>query len=788
MSDNANILESSWAVFINGVQVPHQGFQLEFVKNNLSGGTVTVEPDNLLTQIRPESIISIFAKERFVDDDLDIKDPIEEFQKRYYLYWEGTISGLIYSKSPSDRAIQLQCESLFGVWRRARAFALGIGAIQKSSVISGSVQVAPNAATNSDVYSFLQLTQQFDTPVDVTFSNRLIRMVNHITSFNGVLRQQSTRLRLLNRVGGIQDDLYEGLFFGLSTQILAHSMQVLSEAATVYDTVNHLQQYGFYSNFEIPAPCPVKHLSTPIPTLGLDPIYDTTLEFRQNQLMFLPETFFAMPPACNLIFPDMYRSMTVSRQFYNEPTRTILQSPYNVLRGLEFYIAPPSLIRGLDPRTQQQISGAELFSMVISAISSDSENLSSPYQSKVQNEIVETLSSVSFEELEKGILTNIDSYSFESLAAVARSNDNGDQYTSFITQALGYRHALALYNRSLQINMTGVRDILPGLPAIVFDTDISYLAQVDSFTLNVDPLGVESSTAVFSRARPVVATDYVKIDELSTKVIELVRARGASLNRASQLEPEEAARQRAVIRSNTALAISSILSDFQNSTGIPIPPTFFNPDLLDLPTLDKLYEEEFGCTKLYTGPFAEDEVSRLLPGIAEAQLGEDTPVELQGLYAYASGLNTLNNIFTMFPDIQAFNRQGSQTLPTWQEQRETANPLGGTSFEWASRNFHKRRRLTVAQYLEQHGLVLEPNQVQGSASGNFFVLTPGELVSNPDGWDNSLYSKLVIDGDSDPVIDKLRATAPDYLKTGERRKVILEYATKHFGSRAFSGS
>jgi hypothetical protein len=58
----------------------------------------------------------------------------------------------------------------------------------------------------------------------------------------------------------------------------------------------------------------------------------TTSDHLFNQLL-LPETFFVVPPRCNVIFPDQYSNFSFSRNFLREVTRLSVQGGLGIISG-----------------------------------------------------------------------------------------------------------------------------------------------------------------------------------------------------------------------------------------------------------------------------------------------------------------------------------------------------------------------------------------------------------------------------------------------------------------------
>ena len=67
---------------------------------------------------------------------------------------------------------------------------------------------------------------------------------------------------------------------------------------------------------------------------------------RLNQQIFRPDIWFSAPPTCNVLFPDMYRSVTYARSFLQEPTRLMLKTNDSFFGEDElfdnYYFAPKS--------------------------------------------------------------------------------------------------------------------------------------------------------------------------------------------------------------------------------------------------------------------------------------------------------------------------------------------------------------------------------------------------------------------------------------------------------------
>lgn len=813
MSSNSALLSSDWKVFLDGVEIPHQGFNIEFVKNQLSRGMINLEPDFALVKLRPQTVVTIFANDQYPEDDINFASERDRVLNRYYLYWEGLTTGLTYSKSPTTRLVRLNCESMFGPWTRAKAFAFGVGAYAKSNVLSGSLEINPNVNVGQDIYSLTALAEETAKKDDRDFATRVIEATAKLCSLNANTRLQTTRYNLFNKITGVADRSFNTLIGPMALGLFTYSVQVLNEQSSIFGVLSHYQQYAFFSNYELPAPVPqvVEEGEAQI-SQGLGPLYAYPRKFKRTQLMLLPETYFLMPPPCNLIFPDDIRSLTVDRSYYTESTRTLVEDPHAAGADYTFYLAPPSIIRNLTDSDRGALGAAELVGLVTSSIGTTDTDLTSPYQTKIGDAIFSPFLANSNEELEKGIIASLESYPFESLAAQAKAENSDDSfvkaYQSFMTAVAEYRHNLASYNRVMSLELNGVRDLAPGFTAAVFDSDITYLAHVEGIALSVDPLGTETTSVTLNRARPLTFVDYSELDKLVSDVREIANRAIFDIENLELLSELDSLANQAVslddfvspgpltdtqtqarileIEQNAAREVQTILQPLKEQFDIPLPPAFLNQELSDLRELDQLYQTLLGCKPLYTSKYTTDELADTFNPGGGSELAAAT-AELGALYSYATATTTLNNIFKMGETQRVFSQGATAALESWQDVNNREDVLGINTHEWANRNFLRRRRLPLSEFLSNHELQLDEHISTGITRKVFYSLVPTALEGNPGGWDDTIFSKLVLDRGDDPIIETLRQNAPDHLKTGFRQQLVREYSIRHFGSRAFNG-
>ena len=389
MSEKAEFLPSEWKVFVDGVEVPHQGFSITFAENTNSVISITVEPDKLLTSLRPQSLIHVFARDQFpslkrTSETIAIDEAITEEQltSQFRLFWEGYLTGHQYAKAPTARSYELVGTCLFNVFQNTKAYSIGVGPLAYSAVLSGSDLPplfasgggleAPEAA--QDIFSFPFLVKAFSNAEEAgeddafrnsanpNFSDRILRLITYLSSHNASLRQQTLRFRLLDKICGVKDSTLDNLIpFALLSNLLGNSQSQIGAQASVMDIIQHLMSYGFYKYIHTPFP----HTPKAQPEEGAAYPFFSTIDTQdnidifkfpkgvyRNEHVIIPETYYALPPPCNFIFPDMINSLSIGRDFLAEPTRYGIFDPYLLTNRVPaiLYLAPAGLVRDAEAK------------------------------------------------------------------------------------------------------------------------------------------------------------------------------------------------------------------------------------------------------------------------------------------------------------------------------------------------------------------------------------------------------------------------------------------------------
>ena len=530
----ANIVFSRWKVFADGVEIPHQGLSCSYAVDMPSMLQVFLEPDPAFQRFRPDTLIHVFHRDPFPDD------PTLSDEELYQLVYEGVVTGLQFQKTPTARFVTLEATGLIGYLAKSKAFMMGVGLLPWSTILTGSTlinfDVTPGL-TSTDILSFSTMSDQLtDSKMTGTFvenrdqsapsmASRLTRLIHELCSYNAVLRQQVARSRLLDKIAGVSDEMLDGLF-GLSTlsKMMGQPQSSLGEDSTAYDIVRHMMSYSFYHITDIPRP----HRPAEQPgegerhrRLNVDSPRIPKQHYR-NDTVILPETYYTLPPPCNIVLPDTLMELSVQRDFSSERTRHIIIDPF-----AGYAVAAPKLVQDANGSSPSAFLG----------IPTKQTADSSPYGTVEQN----LLFPFTDRELEKGIVPTLSTSNFEAFAATAfvnrsvadtlpgkqsainagLSDGRNLEMTEVMTSMANFQLTLLKFKRRGTATLVGHHFLVPGFPALVCDKDMPYLGNVQQLTLAVTPEGQESTTVMFSKMRPVPeVSEVASVDDILSTISE----------------------------------------------------------------------------------------------------------------------------------------------------------------------------------------------------------------------------------------------------------------------------
>ncbi len=595
MPRDARLL-SKWRVFVSGVEIPHLGGNLTFGRNNYGQGTINIEPDALVHDFRPNSKVHVWFFDRYGagppassddtdDESVDVESTAgsgdtDDLLQNYRLLFEGELIGVGQTKAPNSRQMSLSVGGEFRIFQRSKMFQSSLGHSFPTPLVTGGVAFPEMIKGGEGMADILSLTALADNFLDgqsdalsaertlfrsatkPDFAERMVAMTAFMSTFNGALRLQTVRSRLINKIAGVTDLTIERFMrLTLSNKMFQEMQGRISADSSILDLLGHFCKNAFYSWYHMPGPYTPPNAAVPysdaleggvtsVPGQPSGPeevklpknltlknqkgrnVLNLIRDFYRNDYLFLPELYFAMPPPCNFFFPDDSDSISYSRSFDSEPTRFVVTDPFYA-DGPVAYFAPPWLLRKLTPGEQQRAQASDFYSGIVAAFdglkASGAKDggaeykLDSPYISPLNignnKGGINLLSVMTDNEIEKGIICSNTYHNMEFFSAISKASvirdearrqanhtkTNGelqDAYAHFMTELAMYRFLLEKTRRSAQVTVKGHTWCVPGFSCAIFDSDSTYLGFIEQASFSWDvAANVENTSVSLSHVR-----------------------------------------------------------------------------------------------------------------------------------------------------------------------------------------------------------------------------------------------------------------------------------------------
>lgn len=572
---------NDWMVFVDGVQVPWMSFAVSFGVDTPMTGTLTLEPDGLLWDVAPGAVVALFFRDRY-------GAPGRPFGEEWLYYGGGEVTGVSDQRQPRARSMQLAFESDFKALRRHAAFASSFGGSQGMALVqglaSGSVLVPPFGADSTALdgwFAAALLARTFAAEADETeadptyraaaerggFGGRLLRLFGWLLAHNASLRMHADRTRMGGRICALDDRLLlEAARYRIAQSFAQAAVaDRLSAGGSVYDVLASTAEFGGYRTIFVAAPSvPTRQPAGPEavpPLLGVLTSDKTALyrSWYRNDAIVAPNLYYAPPPPCNFVFPDMVASHSVETDYFERPTRSMYvenqlgtyvafveggrtlgttpKHPAEYWGNLVGYLSQRdaggreaqtdlSAVRDAyaAPEPSAFSSGANLLRLL-----SDEEFERGVLLQNVppDSDLMYALSRASGEAEDVAVLDQDGLFDTSKLERAARNGFNDENsYFYFVQRWLAYKHRLAQRAARASFTLAGHRWLVPGFPAVVFGFGVTYVGVADTVQTVVSADGVEQNTLSMTRVRALrsVAPSAVAAARVAANKTEAYRA------------------------------------------------------------------------------------------------------------------------------------------------------------------------------------------------------------------------------------------------------------------------
>jgi hypothetical protein len=558
-----------WKVTLDGVEIPWQNISLQ-VGVDFSGQLqISMEPDPILRDLRAGTKVHLLMYDPDApggDDDLD----------KLFIYWAGDLRSPRYQRSHGSRSITIVAAGAVASFGRSKMYAHGFGTVPNTHLVSGSTLVSPKVFTPKQLVNYTILGKMFDPNVknatkkeipfrdskEANYAERVLRFMSYLSSYNALFRMQAVRANIFGKIASFHDESLGRLLpRALINDYFTQARTSVKPDSTILDLIHLINGMTFYHLSSIAGPVvpSTKVGDDSSPTVPVDEVsyigfpgveaedhlYSMPRRFLRNDYIFMPETFYAIPPSCNLIFPEFINSFDLGRDFMTEPTRALITNTH--LNSQLSVVAPDNILRFVD-----KPDPAQFWSLNQDGIKVEG-NVTSPYESRSVKggPSYNLFGAVTDEEIEKGIIAVTDYPSYEFFSAVSNTFDlkttagsaylDGllDEETKMAADAFegkssrdrsflhmmkalaDYTLTLEKFRREVSISLVGHRWIVPGFPCVIMDTTASFIAYVKSYNVNISPNGDELGTVGLDFVRPFPLVDRKTIQKAEKAVESL---------------------------------------------------------------------------------------------------------------------------------------------------------------------------------------------------------------------------------------------------------------------------
>lgn len=822
---NTVFQSNDWKVFLEGVEIPFISILVNAGKNGELYGSVEVQASILLMGLSPYAALAVFFRDREASDKAQQSQSIE---REYVLFAEGSVSEISTTKSADQRNVTLKFRGhLDTLDRHKKGHISRMSDDATADISSGTLIPSATAGERTPISDYLgyllppdmagfklgDISNRTDSAVSVLIHS----LISFFLASNASCKNEANRTRLLNKFAVMTDASFKTIvdIEALNGLLAESEASVSGESSFLSIITAFLSRFG-YSIYATTCPAATQNSGTGKTELINEEVFKglrihpgaISSNLLRNDFLVLPETYYLPPPPCNLLFPDSITSLSFTRDFDNEPTRSLmtlramaqsnttiifqsykstddLQESINAFLGtmlpgnLSEVRAKPTV--GVDSdfsiemfdnlNALSALSDDELTrGVVLNAVDSgpefyfaaarawaDSQEGESIEESVLPSllKIGKTAASVTFEHLDgsarrQDLLTNF----ITSLEGSVQQRNRAaldEKILNYNQQYLKFRHTLDMFRRELTVVCRGLRWAAPGFSCVVFDKDACYIGKLERTETSISAAGDERTVIHLSQVRELAPLDYT-FD-------------GATVFKFKKVDD---------------------LDYYQ----MPAPPPSAEFSYASPANLDKLYKQMLGCQKFYSSD-----------AYGKGIKIRDASDSKSAISNYLELLKILARVFEGARKYAPSDTSFDAVSPSWDQQVQS----GENVTSWVERSFHRRSGQTLEGYLTANGFAPVLNSFGLFNDIRFQEMAPVQIKqaqkSNSLRFDNSIICRLV-DGRAicglspDPLVEERRAQSiksefkhviTKQLTSSYRQELVRQYSLRSFGNMSIKG-
>lgn len=405
---------------------------IQITANQASTATINVIPTDKIFNVRPRTKVFVF----FWDEDDSV----------WRILWEGEVLGVGYSKSSDSRQVSLNCADFTNYWDYTRKHLLtmreGAQTYTKAKLFFGDQKTivtfnSSNQVNNKIVEKILQGNN---------LPNALLEFMRTVANDLPYYKRINDKMKLYEHLTMIQDDQAEKLLETKEKSALLTRMEGSTGRHLTLREILYTFQSAIYYN----------HVSTcSVPYVA----------GNYNACVMMPNLYAALPPRCNVVFPDQSTSITFNRDFMAEPTRIMMRTT---------------------PVWENKLGGESEVAKTVYPTYITPAILGKNIRASIENrEFYETR--FTEEEIEKGIIPEIRELPYAEMLSM---RPEGADIRQYMTGQLNYLYQLERHaGRTLSVTMEINPWLACNFPCVVLDSSKCYVATIANISHTINSSG-----------------------------------------------------------------------------------------------------------------------------------------------------------------------------------------------------------------------------------------------------------------------------------------------------------
>ena len=342
-------------VFIDGYEIPAISVGASFQENGPAAAQIELVPTDAFFKIQPRALVCVF----YMHSGYEVTDRKQyrgfAIDQEYKLLFVGEYAGYQYNKTTTGRQIALTCVDLTNYLDAIKQHAVNYKAdglaMTENALLGVQFDRSKRTTLGKDISESItnwMAASKVGKEVSPSLGIQRIIRESFFTS-NLFWSVAYNRVRVGDTIAALPEDKSSAELFNFKAfkNYVKLAISQRGSLVSMNDVLATIAAPVLYNSTSIP--CPIYDKSGSMVGMTREQIDATSLkDVIKNRdtndglycTVWKPDFWFLTPPACNVIFPDQYSSLSFGRNMLAEPTRLHLRTELQMKRHT--YIKRPA--------------------------------------------------------------------------------------------------------------------------------------------------------------------------------------------------------------------------------------------------------------------------------------------------------------------------------------------------------------------------------------------------------------------------------------------------------------